>query len=317
MSSLWDDGLLVDETPYDVFIKKGEFVDKDRSNRVVPYKLYYPEINNIEEKLPLVIWSHGLGGGRDGAAFLSRFIAGHGYYVLNIQHQGTDTSIWEGKDGHPWDVIRATHISRRTTLQRFKDIPFVINELEMLSKDFSLMSKTADLDKIGMSGHSFGAITTQIMAGQKLGKNNRFYSLKDNRIKAGIAYSMSPTYNHDQPHEIIYGGISIPMFYMTGTEDNSPISNKSYHYRLPIFEHAQTPDQHLVVLDKGDHMVFAGSRGKLGSNPNRKEHEKIIKILSLAFWEAYLKNNQKAKAWLSGSAIAKWLGDNANYKYRG
>ena len=67
----------------------------------------------------------------------------------------------------------------------------------------------------------------------------------------------------------------------------------------------------LMVLADGDHMVFTGSRGKLDSYPKRKEHEAIIKISSLAYWEWRLKGDEKAKEWLTGAGFGTYLGDEA------
>jgi dienelactone hydrolase len=303
-----------DKGPYKVLISRGEFVDESRDvkngGRVVPYKLYYPETDG---KLPLIIWSHGLGGSRDGAAFLSRYISSHGYMVLHITHKGTDSSLWEGKPGHPWDAIRAAHISRKTTLERFKDVPFVLDQLSDQE-----WADAIDFDRLGMCGHSFGAITTQIMAGQKLGKGKRLYSLKEDRFKAGILYSPSFTYNKSEPHDGLFGDIDIPLLHMTGTEDDSPVQYFDYTHRLSIYDHAAANhdgvDQHLLVIRDADHMVFAGSRGKLGENEKRHIHEQIIKVTSLAYWDAYLKDDRDAYEWLSGAGYAEWLGDEGEYK---
>lgn len=259
----------------------------------------------------MVIWSHGLGGSRDGAGFLGRYISSHGYIVIHLTHIGTDTSLWEGKPGHPWDAIRATKISRKTTLERFKDVPFFLNNISSLDL-YSLM----DTERIGMSGHSFGAITTQIMAGQKLGIGKRKYSLKDNRFKAGILYSPSITYNHEQPHNEIYGPLAIPLFHITGTDDYSPVRKFPYTERLKIYNHATGPDQHLLILNDADHMVFVGSRGGLGASTKRDIHEKILKISSLAFWETYLKENDNAKEWLMNGKFAEWLNGEGTYKHK-
>jgi hypothetical protein len=304
-----------DHEPARVLISRGSFIDESRDGREVPYKIYYPA-EDLEQSYPVVLWSHGLGGSRDGAAFLSRYIASHAHIVINLTHKGTDTSLWEGKEGHPWDVIRATHIPRHATLNRFKDIPFFINQLESSKAQELPVYKNMDLSSLGMSGHSFGAITTQVMAGQMLGRGKRRYNMADKRIKAGIAYSMSPTYNHEPPYEHVYGSINIPMMYMTGTEDSSPVAGHDYKYRLPIFEHPKGADQHLLVLEGGDHMVFAGSRGKLGQSNLRKQHEDIIKIVSLAFWRAYLRGDMQAKEWLTGSGIEDYLQGQAQHVHR-
>jgi dienelactone hydrolase len=295
---------------YDIRTVKGHLSDASRQSRKVPYKVYYPRTDN-KEKFPLIIWSHGLGGSRDGASFISRFIASHGYVVLHITHIGTDTSIWEGKAGHPWDVIRATKISRKATLNRFKDVPFILDNLKQLE-----VIDLIDVMKVGMCGHSFGAITTQVLSGQMLGRGRRKYSLKDDRIIASICYSMSPTYNHGEDHHKIYGSISVPMMFMTGTEDESPITGESYHYRLPIYEYSQGPHQHLLILEGADHMVFAGSRGKLPDNDQRESLESLIRDLSLVFWQAYLKNDDSALAFITSTKMQDALDKQVIHKFK-
>ena len=70
------------------------------------------------------------------------------------------------------------------------------------------------------------------------------------------------------------------------------------------------------MLDHGDHMVYNGSRGKLEANPKRDVHEEIIKMLSLAFWDAYLKGDIAAKKWLTGADVKEWLADEATYQFK-
>lgn len=301
------------EEPFKTKILREDFYDPKR-DRNVPVKIYVPE--NAGNHLPCIFWSHGLGGGRDGAAFLGRFIAEQGFIVVHMTHIGTDTSIWEGKPGHPWDVIRAHKITRHVSMERFKDPSFVLNELKRRAEKGEAPYQSIDFNRVGMSGHSFGAVTTQIMAGHKLGKGKRLYSMRDERFKCGIPYSLGPTYNQTEPPEHIYGPISIPMLYMTGTEDSSPVSGKDYTTRLPIFESTTGPNQYLLVLKDGDHMVFAGSRGGLKDNPKRELHERLIQHISLVFWHAFLNENDKAIMWLEGSDLEEYIGDEAEWYMR-
>ncbi len=316
----WRSDISPESQPYKVTIKRDKFIDAARDGREVPFKVYYPTGHHLDY-LPVIVWSHGLGGGRDGAGFLSRYMASNGYIVVNIQHPGTDTSLWQGKPGHPWDVIRATHISRKITLARFRDVPFFLDHFPAWVQEQDEIAELANFDRLGMSGHSFGAITTQVIAGQKLGRKNRMYQIKDDRIKAAISYSPSHAYNRDEPHEDVYGSIDKPMLFMTGTEDDSPISGHDYEYRLPIYQNAseqlaQSVPQYLAVLDQGDHMVFSGSRGQLGENPKRGLHESIIKVLSHAFWEAYLQEDQDALEWLNSDSVREWLLDECLFEYK-
>ncbi len=288
-----------------VTLKKGEFTDSARGGRIVPYKIYVPELES-GQTAPVIIWSHGFGGNRDGAAFLSRYLAGQGYILVHLTHIGTDSSLWEGKPGHPWDILRQAKISRADTLNRFYDVPFVLDRLE----GWDVPLRTAmDFSKIGMSGHSFGAMTTQVMAGQKFPDHDqKLIRIKEPRFQAGIAYSPVPiAHLTDAPPEEVYSGIDIPLLHMTGTEDASPIEGFGYEHRLVVAEHSSHPDQYVLVKEGGDHMVYNGTRGKLEANPLRPRHEEIVQAVALAFWDAYLKGDEAAMNWLR-SGVQDWLG---------
>ncbi|HPD83506.1 MAG: hypothetical protein R3D88_05650 [Alphaproteobacteria bacterium] len=324
MTSFWRSDVDCDQDLYKVLIKRDQLVDFARENRPIKIKVYHPILDTAlgvqahdgQTKFPVVLWSHGLGGSVDGAAFLSRYIASHGYIVVHLQHHGTDSSLWEGKPGHPWDIIRSQHIPRSATMNRFKDVPFVLDQLPKWMADNEEVGQIADLNVIGMSGHSFGALTTQVMAGMVFpDEQGRLRSYKEPRFKAGILYSPGPIEHLglDEPRDI-YSSIDLPLFHMTGTDDNSPVENWDYKKRLVVYENTKKVDKHLLIIKDGDHMVFNGSRGKLGQNPNREKHERIIKIAALAYWDAMLKNDSAAKAWLTEGGFAKWLGEEGSFR---
>jgi hypothetical protein len=173
----------------------------------------------------------------------------------------------------------------------------------------------ADLSNLGISGHSFGALTAQVMAGMLFpAADGTLLDLKEPRFKAGILYSPgSIEHLGDMKPEEVYPSINIPLFHMTGTEDGSPLSDLGYEMRLTVYEHTHT-QKHLLVLKDGDHMVFTGSRGKLGHTSNRKTHEAIIKVSSLAYWNAQLKGDKAAQEWLTGAGFKDYLGENATYE---
>lgn len=299
--------------PLRVLLKRGEFFDEKRG-RKLPYKIYYPEGEGLG-KVPVIVWSHGYGGNRDGAGFISRFVASHGYVIVHVTHIGSDASLWEGKPGHPWDILRKSPITRAMTVERFADIPFVLDQLPGWMAENAEVGAVADLSVLGMSGHSFGAMTAQAMAGQKFPAGDAddhgvMAEFRERRFKAGIAYSMVPNrkLHGEAPEKYLYGPISIPMFYMTGTQDDSPLEGFSYDQRVVVYDHTGHAEKYLMVLKDGDHMVYNGTRGKLEENPLRGAHEEIIKMFSLAYWDAYLKDDAAAMAWLKGGAGADYLG---------
>ena len=319
MTEFWRDNIDPDDTLHKVMLERDELVDASRDGRPVRIKLYYPVLKDVgldPNNMPVIVWSHGLGGSVDGAAFLSRFLASHGYVIYHVQHHGTDSSLWEGKPGHPWDIIRDMKISRSATMNRFKDIPFALDKFTAwLEEKLPHLKDMTDIDTIGMSGHSFGSLTTQVMGGMMFpDESGKLRRLRDNRCKAGILYSPGPI-DHlglDDPADV-YGSIDMPMLHMTGTDDSSPIESWDYTKRLDVYKNITEAKQQLLVLKDGDHMVFNGSRGKLGQNTNREKHERIIKLGALAYWDATLKNDKAAKDWLTNGGFTNWLGDDGTF----
>lgn len=301
-------------------IVRGVAEDDARGGRPVPYKIYHPASSDIrgdDAPYPLIVWSHGLGGSRDGAGFIARFLASHGYIVCNIQHRGTDTILWEGKEGHPWDNIRKAHIPRSATIDRFRDVPFFLDQLPLLREKHADAFAHADMDVIGMSGHSFGAMTTQIMAGQGFpDETGALFRMREARFRAGILYSPVPIRHlSGASDDDIYGTIDLPLFHMTGTDDASPVEKFTYELRRILYAHSHLADRHMLVMQDGDHMVYNGSRGQLDDNPKREVHEIIVKIAALAYWDMYLKNDEAARIFLTGGAFAAWLNGEGAYEW--
>src|SRR4051812_39599848 len=72
---------------------KLEWRDAKRQ-RDVPAKIYFPK--DATGACPLIVFSHGLGGTRDGYEYLGRYWASHGYVSVHVQHLGSDDAVWRG-----------------------------------------------------------------------------------------------------------------------------------------------------------------------------------------------------------------------------
>ena len=69
-----------------------EWFDPAR-NRTVPVLIRLPPQPG---PAPLVLLSHGLGGSRDGLAYLGESLAAAGYVAVHLQHHGSDIGVWQG-----------------------------------------------------------------------------------------------------------------------------------------------------------------------------------------------------------------------------
>ena len=190
---------------------------------------------------------------------------------------------------------------------------FAIDQLAKLNSDDPLLKHRLDLDRIGVAGHSFGAFTTLAVAGEVfVSPTGHENSDVDPRVKAAIAMSAPAPLNKSQL-DLAFSKIKIPCFHMTGTRDDSPIGEtKAAERRIP-FDHSNGSDQFLVTFQGADHMVFSGR--VLGQNGERDAFfQKFIVSSSTAFWDAYLKGDAHAKAWLAGDGFATVLGDDGKFE---
>ena len=275
-------------------------------NRTVPVKIYYPQGDG---PFPVIIFSHGLGGTREGYEYLGTFWAAHGYASVHLQHVGSDDAVWRGGGGMQ---AMARAANGKNALDRAADVKFALDQLEILNKDaaFPLRGKL-DLQKIGMAGHSFGANTTLLVSGLKL---PLAASLADARIKCAIAMSApSPATKN---YEAIYGDIKIPVYHLTGTKDTSPLDrngSSAKDRRLP-YDHTKGADAYLTIFQDGDHMVFSGQRRGAAVSSDARNHE-LIQQSTLAFWDTYLKGDITAKSWLQND-FAKELDNSGTFEQR-
>jgi predicted dienelactone hydrolase len=288
--------------PLDFVVK-----DNDREDREIPLRVYFPL---TKSPAPVVLFSHGLGGTNRGSAFLGKHWAARGYVAVFVQHPGSDDSVWRDQP-----LAKRLEAMRRAAglenfMLRVKDIPVVLDQLERWNQNANhALAGRLNMNKLGMSGHSFGAVTTQAVSGQTFPLGGTTFT--DKRIKAAIPFSPNCPRKAIEPNQA-FGGVKIPWMLMTGTKDVAPIGDQDVKSRLAVFTALPPGGKYELVLDNAEHSVFTerplpGDKEK--RNPN---HHRVILALSTAFWDTYLSNNAEAKAWLDGSGPKSALeqGDN-------
>src|ERR1035441_9611950 len=135
-------------------------------NRDIPLRVYVPAGNG---SAPVILFSHGLGGSRAGSAFLGEHWAARGYVAVFLQHRGSDESVWKNEPMQ--DRMRAMNqaASLDNFLLRVQDVPAVLNQFEIWNTaKTNCLAGRLDMKKVGMSGHSFGAVTTEAVSGETL-----------------------------------------------------------------------------------------------------------------------------------------------------
>ena len=307
--------------PLHVAVTEGVWHDAGRG-RDVPYLIRYP--SDGAGPFPVVVFSHGLGGSARGAPYYGDHLASHGYVVVYVQHPGSDTAVWRGvlKPGMPFAVenvdvpaLARTVANPKVTLDRFGDIPFALAQIAAINIGPGPLHGRIDTTREGMSGHSFGAVTTQAMAGQVFPTGA---SVPRTPFKAFLA--MSPSSDQRGNDERAFSRFDRPFLFLTGTKDDfsiRPNDTDVAKQRLRPYEVMKGAPATLVVLTGGDHMVFSGRQETGRSLPKDERFRTIVKAASLAFWDAYLKGDEEALRWLRDGRLTAFAGDDARVESKG
>jgi predicted dienelactone hydrolase len=276
-------------------------VRDEKRGRQIPLRVYLP----AEKKpAPVVLFSHGLGGTKDGSAFLGKHWSARGYVAVFLQHPGSDDSAWRGAPL----AERAKSMQGAASLQNFmlrvQDVPAVLDQLGVWQKSagHALVGRL-DLERVGMSGHSFGAITTQAVSGQSVALGGQRFT--DARIKAALPMSHSPP-RHGSAADA-FGKVKIPWLLMTGTHDDSIIADFTPEARAQVFASLPPGGKYELILHNAEHSAFT-ERGLPGDKqPRNPNHHRAILALSTAFWDACLRGNADARNWLDGDGPRRVL----------
>ncbi|MEZ6128949.1 MAG: dienelactone hydrolase [Planctomycetaceae bacterium] len=280
--------------------QKDLVVEDEKRSREIPIRVYLP---TGQAAAPVVLFSHGLGGNREGSAFLGKHWAARGYVAVFLQHPGSDDGVWKDTPSaqRPASLKQAANL--KNLLLRAKDIPVVLDQLEVWNMDTAhAFAGRLDQKRIGMSGHSFGAATTQAVSGQTFPVGQ---GVADPRIKAAVVMSPNGPVNGDIQQA--FGEVKIPWMLLTGTKDITIINRADAKSRLVVFPALPPGRKYELVLNKAKHSVFT-ERALPGETASRNpNHHRAILAVTTAFWDAYLHDDAEARKWLDGETVRSVL----------
>lgn len=265
-------------------------------DRTIPVRVWLPA---ADVSAPVILVSHGLGGSREGPAYLPRHWRARGYAVVCLQHPGSDEAVWRDLPFAERLPALTAAANLENTLARYADVRAVFDALGTWTAEAGHpCAGRFDPAHVGMTGHSFGAVTSQGVAGQSVRGGGRPFTL--DAIDAALLMSPSPPRAGDA--KTAFGAVSIPWMIMTGTLDGSPIGRTTPDARREVYAALPPGGKYELVLFEGEHQAF-GDRPLPGSTrPRDPNHHRAILALSTAFWDAFLRGDEAAKAWLESDA---------------
>ena len=271
-----------------------EWTDVARG-RVVPVRLYLPQPagpGTAAARVPLVVFSHGIGGSRAGYSYLGRHFASQGVASLHLQHVGSDRNLWFG---NPLALVGRLQdaAQEKEAIARVQDLRFALDRLLA-----SEAGPRIDAARIVAAGHSYGANTTLLAVGARVERQGQALDFRDPRIRAAIVISAPPFYGETDPARIL-AGVTVPSLHITATEDiiRIPGYYSGAEDRVAVFDATGGARKTLAVFNGGSHSVFT-DRGNTGGAELNPQIKAATKELSLAFLRSVFDGDDLAlRAW--------------------
>jgi dienelactone hydrolase len=303
---------------------------------------------------PVVIFSHGYGEPRNAYIGLSAFWASHGYVVIRPRHADAgkvvlpDRSLEEPQRDRrgrrqptqqappqfrpdPYEQWQSQTISDWTN--RVGDITFVINSIPKLVEQYPEIKERVDANRIGLGGHSYGALVAMLAGGAKAMSGGNALTYADPRVKAIEAMSPpGPAPDRGLTPES-FSTIKIPALFLTGTNDLGASETENPMWRKEAYVLSPSGDKWFVSVQGIGASAFTGimtapsyipatvpptayprpgegpayPAPQAQQQPSRESAQGFrqlgmagtVRTVSVAFWDAYLKNDASGRDYLT------------------
>ena len=245
------------------------------------------------EKQPVIVFSHGAFGSREGYAPLAVFWAERGYVVIQPTHQDS------AKKGTV--PLLSNPVAFREWNMRPLEISWVISHLGDIAKEMPGLAAAMDTARIGIAGHSYGAHTVQLLAGATAKAPwSRRQNFQEKRAQAFVM--ISPQGGGGVFDAESFRTLKGPALFITGTKDETGRKPHPYTWRLDPFEQSPAGDKTLMLID-GAYHNFGGISGAKypGAGPEDPATVDLVRCMTLAFFDAALKKDKKAADWIDAA----------------
>ena len=277
--------------------------------RAIAVKVRWPAMapDTRPGTVPVVIFSHGLGGTRDGGDVWGQAWAAAGFVVLHLQHHGSDLDAVRAVASSFSDQRALRGVAGPAQLlARLKDVTFALDEIGRRHAAAQGAWAWVRPVQVGMSGHSFGAHTTLGMAGQRY---PGFEGIDEPRIASFIAFSPTPPVVGDPVRA--FDRLTRPLLSITGTRDDDVVGvGATPERRMATFAALPPGNKAHLVLKDADHMTFAGQTGARANIVPRlavtlelqPAQHALVAAITTDWWRATLTDDAAARARLLNPA---------------
>ncbi len=260
-----------------------------------------------EGSYPVVVFSHGAFCSKDDYSLVAEHWASHGYVVLLPTHLDSKSL------GKP-DFSKMTAIS----FSRLEDLSYIVDSFDKIEDLVPDLASKLDREQLAIAGHSMGAMTAATVAGMKRKHpDGSVLAGTDDRFDVAVLLS-GPGPMPDTPDNA-WEHLTLPIYVESGPNDqvNMAGPNATWEWRIKTFTETPPGDKYALVMQEMTHSfggLICGSR-----KPDQQlEPDALILVngTSTAFLDAYLKQDEAAKAFLAQDNVSEASDGMAELKSR-
>jgi hypothetical protein len=301
--------------PFEVAtVERMDLVDPDQG-RTIATRAYYPAKPG---RYPVIIFSHGFGGSLVIFGNTGKVWASHGYVVLHPTHADSLAMMDPTVPAADADVMRRYRAARVAQAapdpalakafvkvlddpffinNRLRDVSYLMHALKTPKAGLApVILERADTSKVGMSGHSFGAYTTLVIAGSALTPPAAA------PVPTGFAGFLSMSGQGPGRMWLTddsFKTIVKPFMATTGARDFGA-AGETPPWRLKPYDLSPPGQKYAVLVDGFRHSDFDPAPG----DPEMGARGAQLRKYQLEFWDSVLKSDHAAQAALASQAEA-------------
>ncbi|HTR01756.1 MAG TPA: hypothetical protein VMN82_01060 [Thermoanaerobaculia bacterium] len=296
-------------------VRDADVVLRDSSrNRDVPVRVTYPE---GEGRFPVIVFSHGAGGAARTYDALARFWATHGFVVLAPTHaDGASGASKDPAAESAREPAGDAAADPKAWESRVRDLAFIAAATGAVEARVPALAGRLDEARVGVGGQSLGAFAAMLLAGTTvdISKKDKAKSFADPIPKAFLLLS-PPGRGQQGLTEKSWAAVERPLMVVTGTRDPGS-RNQDASWRLDPYQLSAPGNKYAVFIQGASHLTLTGVSAEPGAplpastakKPVSADLEiaifKDVRAATLAFWEAFLKDDASAKAFLQTDGLA-------------
>ena len=289
-----------------------DVVLKDSSrDREIPLRVTYPE---GVRPFPVIVFAPGAGATARTYDPLARCWATRGFAVV-VLAQADAAGAKDAAADAAHETAADVSPDPKTWETSVRDVEFVAAATGAIEARVNGLK--LDDARIGIGGQSFGAFAAMLLAGATVdvSRKEKAKSFANPLPKAFLLLS-PPGKGQQGLTEKSWSAVDRPLMVVTGTKDPGA-KNQDASWRLDAYQLSPPGNKFAVFIEGASHLSVTGLAAESGAASTKAAGKKSsapedevaifldVKAATLAFWEAYLKGDASARAFLAGDGLAK------------